>query len=96
MTDNNLNVEDNGNPLRQDGFHVTLDARALNISAMGTGGRETLTLSTSPNSDNSANTRLYRRAALPEGTQVVSKKDRPRLQCRNGDSPQLSKRKADY
>lgn len=74
VTDNDLNVEDNGNPLRQDGFHVTLDARALNISAMGTGGRETLTLSTSPNSDNFVNTRLYRRASLPEGTQVVSKK----------------------
>lgn len=74
VTDNELNVKENGNPLRHDGFHVMLDARAMNVSAMSNGGRQTLTLSTSPNLDGSANSRLYRRSSLPKGTQIVSKK----------------------
>lgn len=74
VADDDLNVEDNGNPARQDGFHVTLDARAMNIAAVGTGGGQTLTISTSPEADGSVNDRLYRQASLPEGTQVFSKK----------------------
>ena len=74
ITDDDLNVKENGNPATQDGFHVTLDARALDVSALSTGGGQTLTISTSPNADGSVNDRLYRRASLPEGTQVFSKK----------------------
>ncbi len=74
ITDDDLNLKENENPMNQDGFHVTLDARALDISSMSTGGSQTLTISTSPKEDGSLNNRLYRQASLPEGTQVFSKK----------------------
>lgn len=74
VTDDDLNVEDNGNPSRQDGFHVTLDARAIDVAALGTGGGQTLAISTSPNADGSVNTKPFRANSLPEGTMVYSKK----------------------
>ena len=70
--DDELMAEKSGVPWRQDGLEVFIDARPLDIAATGTGGNQTLIVSTSPYTDGSLNTRVYRAARLPKGTKVAT------------------------